>query len=233
MRHCFVRVHGVTKMPARSSTTEMGQIHRQNDECSRSTRSQNSAVVFLSLLLLQYAPLQDLSGSWRLRHKWPGKQTQHTGDSPQGSCGAMQCDGFTGWQRSHQWGGGSVTGTLASRCRLSDNATLINFLYFCHNDWRQRSHDKMESWIKKKIGRGWRCQEELWAAILLYNVCCTTVKEIGPLTLESQSPQTLWKELVKIINRWYMSSTIIMGKRENHVLLLRTQRLYLSAYIWK
>ena len=60
--------------------------------------------------------------------------------------------------------GGSMTGTLASRCRLGDNAALINFLFSCHNDRRRWSHDKMESWIKKKIGGGWYCREELRAS---------------------------------------------------------------------
>lgn len=90
------------------------------------------------------------------------------------AAGRCSVRGFTGWQKSHQRRGGNMTGTLASRCRLRDNAALINFLFFCHNDRRQWSHDKMESWIKKKIGRGWHCQEELWAALLIYNFCRTT-----------------------------------------------------------
>lgn len=119
--------------------------------------------IFASKNTIEYAPLQGGS-HWLVRavsQVWPGTETQHTGDSPSGCCRASRCEEFPGWQGSQRKRGGSMTGTLASRCRLGDNAALINFLFFCHNDRRRWSHDKMESWIKKKIGGGWDCREEL------------------------------------------------------------------------
>lgn len=46
-------------------------------------------------------------------------------------------DGPRGVRGSWAGMGPNMTGTLASRCRLGDNAVLINFLFPGHNDQRQ------------------------------------------------------------------------------------------------
>lgn len=58
---------------------------------------------------------------------------------------AAGCCGVRGSQagRHPRWrGGGSMTGTVASRSRLWDNAALINFPFSWPNDQRHLGHDK-------------------------------------------------------------------------------------------
>ena len=131
--------------------------------------------VFLRLFLSSFSLLLNMhhgkKGSpWLIKsvsQEWPGRDTQLAGDRPQECCRALQLEGFPGWQGSQKEGGGGMTGTTATRCKLGDNALLINFLFLCHNDRQHYSHDKIESWIKGKIERrlGWR--EQLRAAPLL------------------------------------------------------------------
>lgn len=73
--------------------------------------------------------------------------------------------------------GGSMTGTLASRCGLGDNAALINFLFSAITTGGSEAMTRWESQIKKKIGRVWGCQEELRAAPLLHNFAYWKVKK--------------------------------------------------------
>lgn len=115
---------------------------------------------FVSFVLFFFYLLETLFFLFLLLHPKTPSSMRHCKEAPIGSSGLChKCDlaqrhstlAIALWDaaghcdvRSSQAGrgpnrkrGGSMTGTLASRCRLGDNAALINFLFSCHNDRRR------------------------------------------------------------------------------------------------
>lgn len=110
--------------------------------------------LFKFIKILKYAPLQE-GTNWAFKavsQVWPGTDT---GDSPWGCCRVCGVRGFQAVRVTNKKSDGSMTGSVASRCTLGDNALLIKFLFSCHNDRRHRSHDKMASWLNKITERRW------------------------------------------------------------------------------
>lgn len=145
---CFACPHGAITYPKTPafSTTEIGKIW---DLCASTKRSQKSRQMFVCFFL--FFPFackhccykacarykKAVTGSSRLGLKCDLAQRHW-----QKPIGTLQGTAVRGVPRlagvpTEREGGGSMTGTLASRCRLGDNAALINFLFSCHNDRRR------------------------------------------------------------------------------------------------